>query len=123
MSYLPVEAGTYLIHIQWNGRNVPQSPFRAQISAGAPKALGKPKFIGDWSKLLDESTSTLKLLVGEETSLTFEVPSGPAKMVAELETPNGMRIPVSVERLSAKENSQRLRFYFTPIEAGETLHN
>ncbi|OQR79827.1 hypothetical protein BIW11_05461, partial [Tropilaelaps mercedesae] len=124
VSYLPLETGTFDIHIQWNGRNVPHSPFRAQISPAASTSRSnevcpKPILVGGWQRLLDEETNALKLIVGEETSLIFEVPNAEAEMVAELDTPNGMRIPINVERLPTKEGTHRHRLYFTPIESGD----
>ncbi|XP_022694817.1 filamin-C-like isoform X2 [Varroa jacobsoni] len=124
VSYLPLESGIFDIHIQWNGCNVPHSPFRAQILASSLASASngtsaRPTLIGGWKRFLDETTGALKLLVGEETSLTFEIPSVLGEMVAELDTPNGMRIPVNVERLPAKDGIHRLRVYFTPIESGD----
>lgn len=78
VSYLPLESGIFDIHIQWNGCNVPHSPFRAQILASSLASASngtsaRPTLIGGWKRFLDETTGALKLLVGEETSLTFEV--------------------------------------------------
>ena len=104
-----METGIYEIIIRWNGRDVPHSPFKAKITETKQISC-----VGGWSRFLDEN-GLLRFIVGEEMSIPLEVGETPAKIVAELKTPNGMVIPVNVEKL----NSTRVRLYFTPIETGE----
>ena len=111
VAYLPLEPGIYEITIRWNGKDVPHSPFKAKITETKQISC-----IGGWSRFLDDS-GLLRFIVGEEMSIPLEVGESPGKIVAELKTPNGMVIPVNVEKISASQ----VRLYFTPIESGEWL--
>ncbi|XP_028967084.1 filamin-C [Galendromus occidentalis] len=111
VAYLPLEVGLYEITIRWNGKDVPHSPFKAKVTEARDISC-----VGGWGRFLDEN-GVLRLIVGEEMSIPLEVGQSAGKIVAELRTPNGMIIPVNVEKVS----SGRVRLYFTPIESGNYL--
>lgn len=109
VSYLPLEIGTFDVHIRWNSRDVPGSPFH-------PKVVDpqKVRAIGGWESLMDKE-GRIPLVVGQEKKISMDVTdAGPGKLKAEIRGPSGMT-EASLEQTS----SYRYRLTFVPQEEGD----
>ncbi|XP_069103436.1 filamin-B-like isoform X3 [Argopecten irradians] len=107
-TYTPVEVGIFTLQLQWNGKNIPGSPFHPKVVD--PR---KVKIYGGWQQLMD-SQERVKLIVGEEKRLVFDVSqAGPGIMKAEVQGPSSS-LPVIVDSHTVGQNV----ICFTPEEEG-----
>ncbi|XP_060073080.1 filamin-C-like [Ylistrum balloti] len=107
-TYTPVEVGIFTLQLQWNGKDLPGSPFHPKIVD--PR---KVKIYGGWQHLMD-SQERVKLVVGEEKRLVFDVSqAGPGIMKAEVQGPSSS-LPVMVDSHTVGQNV----ICFTPEEEG-----
>ncbi|KAL3848275.1 hypothetical protein ACJMK2_019143 [Sinanodonta woodiana] len=90
--YRAVSAGTYLVHVKWNGKEINESPFR-------PKITDRSRIIplDDLTNRKDEN-GYLVLYCEKETVLRYDISqAGPGNFTAEVLSPHG-RIPVDTRR-------------------------
>ncbi|XP_021372143.1 filamin-A-like isoform X2 [Mizuhopecten yessoensis] len=107
-TYVPVEVGVFNLQLQWNGKNIPGSPFHPKIVD--PR---KVKIYGGWQTLMD-SQERVKLIVGEEKRLVFDVSqAGPGILKGEVQGPSSS-LPVIVDGHTVGQNV----ICFTPEEEG-----
>ncbi|XP_040074680.2 filamin-A [Ixodes scapularis] len=111
VSYLPLEIGVFDIHIRWNGKDVPGSPFH-------PKVVDpqKVRAIGGWDSLMDDQ-GRIPLTVGQEKKISMDVgDAGPGKLRVEVRGPSDL-----VEARLEQTSGHRYRVTFTPREQGDHL--
>ncbi|XP_064455536.1 filamin-A-like [Ornithodoros turicata] len=111
VSYLPLESGVFDIHINWNGKDIPGSPFH-------PKVVDphKVRAIGGWESLMDEE-GRIPLVVGHEKKISMDVTdAGPGKLKVEVRGPSE-----TIEGTLEQASSHRHKLTFTPREEGDYL--
>lgn len=109
VKYTPVEVGQFKIHVKWNDREIPGSPFISYVVN--PE---KVKVIGGWQSILDYS-NTLMLKLYEEKTINFDTSeAGPGTLKASILAPNGTKLPL---RLTSQ--AQQYSLNFTALYEGE----
>ncbi|KAK3602502.1 hypothetical protein CHS0354_022370 [Potamilus streckersoni] len=90
--YRAISAGTYMVHVKWNGKDIPESPYR-------PKITDRSKIIplDDLTDRKDEN-GYFVLDCDKETALRFDISqAGPGNFTAEVLAPKG-RLPVAIRK-------------------------
>lgn len=109
VSYLPIEIGVFDVHVRWNGKDVPGSPFHPKVAD--PQ---KVRAIGGWDSLMDDE-GRIPLTVGQEKKISVDVgDAGPGKLKVEVRGPEDV-----VEAHLEQTSSHRYRITFTPEEEGD----
>lgn len=108
-SYVPSNAGTFKINVNWDERAVPGSPFYAKITDRSRVTL-----ITDLTDLMDEN-GHLVLDCGKETQLLYDISAaGPGRMTATVLSPRGK---LKVE--TRKPKKEEMEIAFTAVEEGD----
>lgn len=111
VSYLPIEVGVFDVHIRWNGKDIPGSPFHPKVTD--PQ---KVRAIGGWDSLMNED-GHIPLIVGQEKKISVDVgDAGPGKLKVEVRGPGDV-----VETHLEQTSGHRYRITFTPQEEGDHL--
>lgn len=111
VSYLPIEVGVFDVHIRWNGKDIPGSPFHPKVTD--PQ---KVRAIGGWDSLVNED-GHIPLIVGQEKKISVDVgDAGPGKLKVEVRGPGDV-----VETHLEQTSGHRYRITFTPQEEGDHL--
>ncbi|RUS75786.1 hypothetical protein EGW08_016447, partial [Elysia chlorotica] len=108
VTYIPVEVGLFSIHVKWNGKEIPGSPFYPKVVDSR-----KVKVVGGWQHYMDGS-ERIHLVVGEEKRIPFDTSeAGPGQLRAEVKSPSSF-LPVQVD----DEHKGKSTVVFTPSEEG-----
>lgn len=109
VTFMPVDVGVYDVHVEWNGKQVPGSPFHPAV---VDTTRVRP--IGGWESLLDGS-GKISAISEDERKIAFDCTSaGPGKLRAVLTGPDGSVKDANVEQTAP----HKFKVSFTPHKEG-----